>query len=79
MNVSEAGQRYSMSVSGLDKIELMGESVIDLPAASNKNVTVQVRVPPESGKKGSNTIYFDVKSQSDPTISVHEKAIFLIQ
>lgn len=79
MNVSEEGQRYSMSVTGLDKLELMGEPVIELPAASNKNVTVQVRVPPESGKKGSNTIYFDVKSQSDPNISVHEKAIFLIQ
>jgi cytochrome c oxidase accessory protein FixG len=79
MNVSESSQRYSMSVTGLDKIELMADPVIELPSASNKNVTVQVRVPPESGKKGSNTIYFDVKSLSDPSISVHEKAIFLIQ
>lgn len=79
MNVSEQSQRYTMSVTGLDSIQLIGEQTFDLPSASNKNITVQVRVPPESGNKGSNAIYFDVRSQTDPSISVHEKAIFLIQ
>ncbi|HZV55839.1 MAG TPA: cytochrome c oxidase accessory protein CcoG [Rhodocyclaceae bacterium] len=78
MNVSETRQRYSVSVAGLDKIELMGEPVIELPAASNKNVTFQVRVPPESASKGSHTIYFDVKALSDEKTAVHEKAIFLM-
>jgi hypothetical protein len=38
---------------------------------------VQVRVPPESGKKGSNQIFFDVKSLADEKVAVHEKASFL--
>ncbi len=79
MNVSEKAQRYEISVSGLDKIELAGERSVEIPAAGAKSVTVAVRTPPESGKKGSNTIYFDVKSTVDDSkISVHEKATFLI-
>jgi len=35
-------------------------------------------VPPEAGKTGSNTIYFDVKSMADQQVAVHEKAIFII-
>lgn len=79
MNVSEKAQRYEISVTGLDKIELVGERSVEVPSAGNASVTVAVRVPPESGKKGSNTIYFDVKSKvDDAKISVHEKATFLI-
>jgi cytochrome c oxidase accessory protein FixG len=78
MNVSEVQQQYSVVVSGLDKIELVGDRVIELPAASNKNVTYQVRVPPESAGKGSHTIFFDVKSMSNDKVAVHEKAIFLM-
>ena len=80
MNVSERAQRYEISVTGLDKIELSGdERIVEVPSAGAKSVTVAVRVPPESGKKGSNTIYFDIKSKvDDAKISVHEKATFLI-
>lgn len=78
MNVSEKDQRYTISVTGLNKIELIGEPVIELVSASNKNFTFQVRVPPESAGKGSHPIYFDVKSETDPKAAVHEKAIFLM-
>lgn len=78
MNVSEAPQRYAVSVTGLDKIDLIGERTLELAPAATKAFTVQVRVPPESGKKGSNTIYFDVKSLADDKVAVHEKATFLI-
>lgn len=78
MNVSENDQRYFVTVKGLDKIELVGEPLIELPAASNKNVTFQVRVPPESAGKGSHTIHFDITSKLDQKVAVHEKAIFLM-
>lgn len=78
MNVSEIDQRYNVKVSGLEKIQLVGESIIDLSAASNKNFTYQVQVPPESATKGSHPIYFDVTSVADPKVFVHEKSIFLM-
>ena len=40
-------------------------------------LTWQRRVSPESGKKGSNRIFFDVMSVADEGVSVHEKASFL--
>lgn len=78
MNVSEVPQKYAVTVSGLDKLELVGDPQVELASASNKNVTYQVRIPVESIAKGSHTIYFDVKALSDDKIAVHEKAIFLM-
>ena len=77
MNVSEEPRRFAISVAGIDGIELVGERIVELPAAGAKSVSVQVRVPVNSGKKGSNTIYFDVRSMSDNKVAVHEKASFL--
>jgi cytochrome c oxidase accessory protein FixG len=77
INVSEAPHRYAISVSGLTAIEMVGERIVEVPAAAARTVTVQVRVPPESGKKGSNQIFFDVKSAADENVAVHEKASFL--
>jgi cytochrome c oxidase accessory protein FixG len=78
MNVSEQSQKYKVTVSGLDKIELVGDPEFELASASNKDVVYQVRVPPESAGKGSHPIYFDVKALSSDKIAVHEKAIFLM-
>jgi len=78
MNVSETQQRYAISVSGLEGIDIAAERIVEIPPAGARIVLVPVRVPPESGKKGSNRIYFDVKAVSDEKIAVHEKASFLM-
>jgi cytochrome c oxidase accessory protein FixG len=77
INVSEAPHRYAVSVAGLPGIDLVGERIVEIPAASARTLTVEVRVPAESAKKGSNQIFFDVKSIADETVAVHEKASFL--
>ena len=77
INVSEEPHRYAVSVSGLPDIDMVGERILELPAAAARTFTVQVRVPPESGKRGSNQIFFDVKSLADEKVAVHEKAAFL--
>jgi cytochrome c oxidase accessory protein FixG len=79
MNVSETNQRYVLSVSGMDKIDIVGDKTIEVPAAAAKAMTVSVRVPPESGKSGSNTIYFDITSTAGGgKVTVHEKATYLL-
>ena len=77
INVSEEPQRYRISVTGLAGIQLAGADTVEVPATGAKSISVQVRVPPESGRKGSNQIFFDVTSQRDERIAVHEKASFL--
>lgn len=78
MNTTENVKRYALSVDGMDGIELVGERIIEVASAENHEVTVVVRVPPESGKKGANRIYFDIKALNHDKIAVHEKASFLM-
>jgi len=77
MNVAESPQRFSISASGLPGIDLHGERTIDVPAESARTLSVRVRVPPESGTKGANRIYFDVRSVTKQNEAAHEKASFL--
>ena len=78
MNTTEEPKRYALSVEGMDGIEILGERIVEVASAENHEVTIVVRVPPESGKPGANTIYFDIKAQNHDGIAVHEKATFLM-
>lgn len=78
MNTTEEPKRYSLSVEGMEGVEIAGERIVEVASAENHEITVVVRVPPESGKKGANTIYFDIKALNHDKIMVHEKASFLM-
>ena len=80
MNTSEVPGRYLITASGLAGIDINHQKEIEIPvpALAAQSVFVDVYVPPESGKQGSNRIFFDVKSLDDPQVAVHEKATFLI-
>jgi len=78
MNTTEDAKRYALSVDGMEGAELIGERIVEVASAENHEVTVVVRAPPESGKKGANRIYFDIKALNHDSIAVHEKASFLM-
>jgi cytochrome c oxidase accessory protein FixG len=78
MNTTEEPKRYALSVDGMEGIEIVGEQIVEVGSAENHEITIVVRVPPESGKAGANTIYFDIKAQNHDKIAVHEKASFLM-
>lgn len=78
MNTTEEPKRYALSVDGMAGIEIVGERIVEVGSAENHEVTIVVRVPPDSGKKGANTIYFDIKAQNHDQIAVLEKATFLM-
>lgn len=78
MNTTEEPKRYGLSVEGMEGIEIVGERIVEVGSAENHEVTVVVRVPPDSGKKGANTIYFDIKALNHDKIAVLEKATFLM-
>ena len=78
MNTTEEPKRYALSVEGMEGVEIVGDRIVEVASAENHEVTIVVRVPPESGKKGANTIYFDIKAQNHEKIAVHEKASFLM-
>ena len=78
MNTTESPKRYALMVSGLEGAEIVGDQIVEVDSAENHEVTIVVRVPPESGKAGANTIYFDIKALNHDAIKVHEKASFLM-
>ena len=78
MNTGEEAHRFAVSVSGLESIDLAGDRIVEVPAASTKSVDVAVRIDPESGKKGSNQIFFEVRAQNHDAIAVREKTTFLM-
>ncbi len=77
MNTTEAPKRYLLSVGGLAGIEIAGDQVVEVESAQNHEVTIVVRVPPESGNRGANTIHFDITAEGHDDIAVREKASFL--
>jgi polyferredoxin len=78
MNTTEQVQRYRLTVDGLPGVSLADEPTVEVGSAENREFTVVVRVPPDSGKAGANTIYFNIQAESDGNIAVREKASFLM-
>ncbi|AEV26018.1 MULTISPECIES: cytochrome c oxidase accessory protein CcoG [Azospira] len=78
MNTEEAPRRYALSVSGLPGAEIIGERIVEVPAATTESVLVSVRVPPESGTKGANHIFFEIQAQNHDKVRVSEKASFML-
>jgi cytochrome c oxidase accessory protein FixG len=78
MNTAEEARRFGIAVSGIDGIEIASEREVEVPSASTRSVATGVRVPAETGKKGSNRIYFEVKALQHEDVFVREKASFLV-
>jgi cytochrome c oxidase accessory protein FixG len=78
MNTDEAVHRYAIRVSGIDGIDIVGERIVEVPAASNKNVPVVVAVEDGAAAKGSNKIVFDVRAMNHDRIAVREKTTFFM-
>ncbi|HEX5392488.1 MAG TPA: cytochrome c oxidase accessory protein CcoG [Rhodocyclaceae bacterium] len=78
MNTDESAHTYRLSVAGLPTLSVAGATEISVPAASTQSVTVALHAEPESGKKGSQTIYFDLADTANAKVALHEKAIFYL-
>ena len=77
MNTSETARKFVLSASGLPSLRLMGQEVVEIPAATTRSVSVALRAPPDSGKKGANPVFFEVQSVDDVSVKVIEKASFI--
>lgn len=78
MNTDERPHHYSIQVSGIDGISIVGENQVDVPAVSNKNVLIVASVEEGAAASGSSKIRFDVRSTEDGTIKVQEQSTFFM-
>jgi cytochrome c oxidase accessory protein FixG len=78
MNTDEQPHRYRIKVSGLDSLEVAGTAELEVPAATTTSLTTSLQAQPDSGKKGSNPIFFDIEAVDGADIKIREKAVFML-
>ena len=76
MNTDEQPRRYAVAVAGIEGIKIVGETMLEVPAASNRNFVVVASVKDGVAPKGSNKIVFDVRALENDRIAVQEKSTF---
>jgi cytochrome c oxidase accessory protein FixG len=77
MNMSEQARSFGFEVSGLPGVKMDGQGAVEVAPASTQTVTLRVLVPYDAGRPGANPIFFDVRSEDDPSLSVREESTFL--
>ena len=81
MNTTEQAQRFTVSADGLADIRIDRGAQIEADPASTAASVLTIRIPVEVAEKvaaGSHTIFLTVKSDADASMSVREKAVFLV-
>jgi cytochrome c oxidase accessory protein FixG len=78
MNTEEVAHRFTVAVSGIPGVEIVSEHSFTVPAASTTAVPMRVRIASDQGESGSRKIIFTVHDLDDKSVSVTEKAVFLI-
>ena len=78
MNTDDQPHRYTLNVSGVPGIELVGQAVVDIPAATSRRVVVVASVAEGDAAKGSNKIQFEIRAAEDDAIVTHEKTTFFM-
>ena len=77
MNKTQAAQDYHIEVSGLDNIIPHIPKEVSTLAGELLTLVVTLEMKPEDIKQRNSTVYFTVKSASDPSQEVTEESRFL--
>lgn len=77
MNATEAEQRYRISATGLEGLEVASEQEVEIGAAESRWVAVRLQIPYGSAPSGSHAIHFDISALENGG-KVAEKSIFLV-
>ena len=77
MNATEGMQRYVIGARGLDGLEVVSESEVDIGPAESRWVVVRLQIPYSSAGPGSHTVYFDIRELGGKA-QVAEKSVFLV-
>lgn len=78
MNTDDKPHRFVLVAKGIEGIDIRGERVVEVPAASNRKFTVVASVAEGRADRGSNRILFEIRSVNNEKIAVTEKATFFM-
>ena len=77
MNATESEQRYRISASGLEGLEVSSEREVSIEAAQSRWIAVRLQIPYGSASAGSHPVQFDIQA-IDKNDHVIEKSVFLV-
>ncbi len=78
MNTAESPQQYRISIDGIDTIKLATPDIVSLQSTESRAIPIRVRVDQGKAKPGSNKIQVTLRSVNDESVSVTEKAVFIV-
>ena len=79
MNTSEQARRYTVSVSGLPGLELVGEQPVRVAGAVTQASVFAVRADPAVITAGSHTIVFRVEDADDASVATEEDSRLIVR
>jgi polyferredoxin len=79
MNTQEQPRKYRIAASGLPGLRVAGESEIELPAATTRQVPIRLQIDAGAAPQGSHKIVIEVDAVDDQSISAREKSVFLVR
>ncbi|MEG2280363.1 MAG: cytochrome c oxidase accessory protein CcoG [Comamonas sp.] len=77
MNATEEAQIYTVTVNGLEGIDLVEGREVAVDSAQTRGVAVRVQIPYGTADSGSHPIEFEISAQSGKG-HVREKSVFLV-
>lgn len=77
MNTAEQRRKFVMTVGGMDGVSIATTTRFEIDPATTATEVLRVQAPADSGHRGSNPIYFEVRAEDNQDVFVHEKAVFI--
>ena len=77
MNATEATQRYRISATGLQELQVASDPEVEIGPAESRWVSVQLQIPYGSASSGSHPVFFEVHNTAGDD-KVVEKSVFLV-
>ena len=78
MNATESEQRYRISATGLDHLEVASEQEVVVGPAETRGIAVRLQIPYGSAEPGSHPVYFNLDAVKAGSGKVSEKTVFLV-
>jgi cytochrome c oxidase accessory protein FixG len=78
MNLDEAPRDFTIEVSGLPDIKIVGQREFSVEPGSIRPLPITVAMPGDTGVSGIQPISFRIAAKHDPATSVEEKSSFVL-
>ncbi len=76
-NMGDEAHEYALSVSGLEGVEIIGDTHHLLGPGEVKQLSLRLRMPPEALTKPSTTIEFSAQATDDPALEADSESRFM--